>query len=60
MVINLPLLMLLAMQLKERMLFRSLQRVIATAQPYYRPLYPYFNPEAEQHWIAVAGLKQNG
>lgn len=29
------------------------------AQPYYRPLYPYFNPEAEQHWIAVAGLKQN-
>ena len=24
--------------------------------PYYRPLYPYFNPEAEKHWIAVAGL----
>lgn len=28
------------------------------ANPYYRPLYPYFNPEAENHWIAVAGLKQ--
>ncbi|MBG3019305.1 autotransporter Pta [Proteus mirabilis] len=28
------------------------------AQPYYRPLYPYFNPEAEKHWIAVAGLEQ--
>ncbi|MEQ5126130.1 autotransporter Pta [Providencia alcalifaciens] len=26
--------------------------------PYYRPLYPYFNPQAEKHWIAVAGLKQ--
>ena len=25
--------------------------------PYYRPLYPYFNPEAEQNWIAVAGLQ---
>lgn len=24
--------------------------------PYYRALYPYFNPEAEQNWIAVAGL----
>ena len=28
--------------------------------PYYRALYPYFNPQAESHWIAVAGLKQNG
>ena len=28
------------------------------ANPYYRPLYPYFNPEAEQNWIAVAGLKK--
>lgn len=26
------------------------------ANPFYRPLYPYFNPEAEKHWIAVAGL----
>lgn len=26
--------------------------------PYYRALYPYFNPEAEQNWIAVAGLKK--
>ncbi len=26
--------------------------------PYYRALYPYFNPEAEQHWIAVAGLQK--
>lgn len=26
--------------------------------PYYRALYPYFNPEAEKHWIAVAGLKK--
>lgn len=30
------------------------------ANPFYRPLYPYFNPEAEQHWIAVAGLTQDG
>ena len=22
--------------------------------PFYRPLYPYFNPEAEGNWIAVA------
>ncbi|WP_265694431.1 autotransporter Pta [Providencia rustigianii] len=29
------------------------------ANPYYRPLYPYFNPQAEKHWIAVAGMKQN-
>ncbi|OAT33678.1 autotransporter Pta [Proteus myxofaciens] len=29
------------------------------AQPYYRALYPYFNPEAEKHWITVAGLEQN-
>ena len=28
--------------------------------PYYRPLYPYFNPEAEQNWIAVAGLEKDG
>ena len=28
--------------------------------PYYRALYPYFNPEAEQHWIAVAGLQKDG
>lgn len=28
------------------------------AMPYHRPLYPYFNPEAESHWIAVAGLAQ--
>lgn len=28
--------------------------------PYYRPLYPYFNPEAEQNWIAVAGLAKSG
>lgn len=26
--------------------------------PYYRALYPYFNPEAEKHWIAVAGLEK--
>jgi subtilase-type serine protease len=26
--------------------------------PYYRPNYPYFNPEAENQWIAVAGLMQ--
>lgn len=24
--------------------------------PFYRPLFPYFNPEAEGQWIAVAGL----
>lgn len=30
------------------------------AQPYYRPLYPYFNPEAERHWIAVAGAQDGG
>lgn len=24
--------------------------------PFYRPLFPYFNPEAESQWIAVAGL----
>ncbi|QBH97617.1 autotransporter domain-containing protein [Limnobaculum zhutongyuii] len=28
------------------------------ANPFYRALYPYFNPEAEQHWIAVAGLQR--
>lgn len=27
--------------------------------PYYRPLYPYFNPKAESQWIAVTGLKMN-
>lgn len=26
--------------------------------PFYRPLYPYFNPEAEKNWIAVAGLRK--
>ena len=26
--------------------------------PFYRPLYPYFNPEAEGNWIAVAGLRK--
>ena len=30
------------------------------ANPFYRPLYPYYNPEAEQNWIAVAGLQQDG
>lgn len=28
--------------------------------PFYRPLYPYFNPEAENNWVAVAGLRQRG
>lgn len=28
------------------------------ANPYHRALYPYFNPEAESQWIAIAGLKQ--
>ena len=28
------------------------------ANPYHRALYPYFNPEAEAQWIAIAGLKQ--
>lgn len=31
-----------------------------SANPFYRPLYPYFNPEAEQNWIAVGGLTQAG
>lgn len=26
--------------------------------PYYRPLYPYFNPDAEKHWISVGGLEK--
>ena len=26
--------------------------------PYYRALYPLYNPAAEKHWIAVAGLKK--
>ena len=30
------------------------------ANPFYRPLYPYFNPKAEKNWIAVAGLQQDG
>lgn len=30
------------------------------ANPFYRPLYPYFNPDAEQNWIAVAGLQKDG
>ncbi len=30
------------------------------ANPFYRPLYPYFNPEAEKNWVAVAGMKQDG
>ena len=29
------------------------------ANPFFRPNYPYFNPEAENQWIAVAGLKQS-
>ena len=28
------------------------------ANPYHRALYPYFNPEAEGQWIAIAGLRQ--
>lgn len=28
------------------------------ANPYHRALYPYFNPEAEAQWIAIAGLCQ--
>lgn len=31
-----------------------------SANPFYRPLYPYFNPEAEQNWIAVGGLTKDG
>ena len=27
--------------------------------PFYRPLYPYFNPDAESRWVAVAGLQQS-
>ena len=26
--------------------------------PFYRPLFPYFNPEAESQWIAVAALSK--
>lgn len=29
------------------------------ANPYHRALYPYFKPEAEKQWIAIAGLRQN-
>lgn len=28
--------------------------------PFHRPLYPYYNPEAEQHWINVGGLTKDG
>lgn len=28
--------------------------------PFHRPLYPYFNPDAEKHWINVGGLQQDG
>ena len=29
--------------------------------PYYRAAYPHFNPDAEKHWVAVAGAKlENG
>ena len=28
------------------------------ANPYHRALYPYFNPKAENQWIAIAGLTQ--
>ena len=28
------------------------------ATPYHRGLYPYFNPEAENQWLVVSGLKQ--
>ena len=30
------------------------------ANPFYRPLYPYYNPAAEQNWVAVAGMKRDG
>lgn len=29
------------------------------ANPFYRPLAPYFNPEMERNWIAVAGLQKD-
>lgn len=29
------------------------------AQPYYRANYPYFNPNAEHHWVAVGGIQKN-
>ena len=28
------------------------------ATPYHRGLYPYFNPEAENQWLVVSGLRQ--
>ena len=28
------------------------------ATPYHRGLYPYFNPEAEDQWLVVSGLRQ--
>ena len=31
-----------------------------SANPFYRPLYPYFNPEAESQWVAVAGIQEKG
>ena len=27
--------------------------------PFHRPLYPYFNPDAEKHWINVGGLQKD-
>lgn len=30
----------------------------AYEQPYYRANYPYFHPEAEDKWVAVAGLQK--
>lgn len=30
------------------------------ANPFYRALYPYYTPEAEKHWVAVAGLQKSG
>ena len=29
------------------------------ANPFHRALYPYFHPEAEKHWIAVGGVRQD-
>lgn len=29
------------------------------ANPFYRPLYPYYNPGAEKHWVNVSGLRQD-
>ncbi|MGX1668110.1 S8 family serine peptidase [Streptomyces sp. NPDC055400] len=27
------------------------------SNPYYRPAYPFFNPQAEQQWVAVGGVQ---